>query len=317
MSMKLLAAPFLAIVWRTPTLRRGAVICVALALVASAAEIAVALALLPLLASLGVDAGGKLADFVGRIPPVGWLVLFVLAAGLRSVVNWWSSVQEERSTQQLVVAIQSRLYRALASAHWDAVRRLAPPTITSALQTQTYDASYGFSSVIHLITATLLVIGYLLSAAAVFPIMLPVLLLTLALIWWLNVRHNERVHSHAQGHADAQTELHQRYEDWVAISRISSLGMDAGKLADRFESGAREVASHSVGYSRSAAATRVSYDIAKVAGILVGVPVAWWLETPPALLAFGLVAFVRVLPRASSVQTGYQDVISAVGHWRW
>ena len=55
----------------------------------------------------------------------------------------------------------------------------------------------------------------------------------------------------SEDYVDAQTELHQRYVDWVAISRISSLDMDAGKLADRFESAARKAAEHSVGHSRS------------------------------------------------------------------
>ena len=310
--MKLLASSFLALVWRNLTLRRGAVICIALSLVASAAEIAVALSMVPVLASLGIDAGGQLAGFVNYIPPAGWLVLFVLAAGLRSVANWLSSVQSERSTQEMVVSLQSRLYRALAMAHWDAVRRLSPPTITSALQTQTYDAGYGFSSMVQVIAAVLLVTGYLISAAVIFPIILPVLLFILALMWRLNVRRSDRVRVQSEDYVDAQTELHQRYEDWVAISRISSLGMDARKLADRFESGAREAAAHAVGYSRSSAATHVSYDIAVVAGICIGVPVAWWLETPPALLAFGLVAFVRVLPRASGIQTGYQGIVNAV-----
>ena len=40
--MKLLARPYLDLIWRTPMLRRGAVICVFLALVISAAEIALA-----------------------------------------------------------------------------------------------------------------------------------------------------------------------------------------------------------------------------------------------------------------------------------
>jgi ATP-binding cassette subfamily C protein len=52
--------------------------------------------------------------------------------------------------------------------------------------------------------------------------------------------------------------------------------------------------------------------MALVAGIVIGVPIAWWLETPPALLVFGLLAFVRVIPRASAIQTGYQDVVNAV-----
>jgi ATP-binding cassette subfamily C protein len=39
---------------------------------------------------------------------------------------------------------------------------------------------------------------------------------------------------------------------------------------------------------------------------------AWWLETPPALLAFGLALIVRVLPRAASIQSGYQGVVNAV-----
>jgi ATP-binding cassette subfamily C protein len=310
--MKPLAGPFLALVWRTPTLRRGSVICVVLALFASTAEIAVALSLVPILASLGMGAGTELSDFISRMPPAAWLMLFALAAGVRSVLNWLSSIQTERSTQELVVSLQSRLYRALAGAHWDTVRRLAPSAITSALQTQTYDAGYGFSSMVQVIAAALLVAAYIISSAAVFPLMLPALIAILGLMWLLNRRHSSRVYAHAEDFVDAQTALHQRYEDWVAINRISSLGVDVGKLADRFESGAREAATYSVGYSRSSAATRVSYEAAVVIGILVGVPIAWWLETSPALLTFGLVAFIRVLPRANSIQSGYQGIVNAV-----
>ena len=310
--MKTLAGPFLALIWRTPTLRRSAIICVALALVASVAEIAVALSLVPILASLGVGAGSELSDFVSRIPPEAWLVLFALAAITRSAVNWQSSLQEERGTQELVISLQTRLYRALAAAHWDTVRRLAPPTITNALQSQTYDAGYGFSSVIQLITAILLVVGYVFSALAVFPVMLPLLLLLLAFMWWLNARRNDQVLAQSEDYYDAQTELHQRYEDWVAISRIASLGVDSSKLSDRFESGAREAAAHSIAYSRTSAITSISYQAALVTAILVGVPIAWWLETPPALLAFGLVIIVRVMPRAGSIQVGYQGIINAV-----
>jgi len=118
--------------------------------------------------------------------------------------------------------------------------------------------------------------------------------------------------AHSEEYVDATSDLHQRYEDWVAISRMAALGVDSAALSDRFEAGAREAASHAVGYSRSFAATRVSYDLALAATILVGVPIAWWLETPPALLAFGLVALVRVLPQAAGVQSGYQGIVSAV-----
>jgi ATP-binding cassette subfamily C protein len=310
--MKLLAGPFLELVRRTPILRRSAAICVALALIASAAEIAAALSLLPILASLGVSTG---TDFVGtgdRMHPAGWLLLFAVAALLRSGVNWLSSVQTEHGTQELVISLQSRLYRALASAHWDVVRRLAPPNITSALQTLSYDAGYGFGSLVQLIAATMLVLGYLLSSSAVFPLMLPVLLVLLGLMWWLNAQRSTRVLVHSEDYHEAQTELHRRYEDWVAISRIASLGVDTGSLAKRFEAGAREAASHAVGFSRTAAATRISYDAALVVTVVVGVPVAWWLETPPALLVFALVVLVRVLPQANAIHVGYQGVINAV-----
>mgnify|MGYP001818883325 CR=1 FL=1 len=310
--MKLLAAPFLRLVWRTAELRRGAISCVALSLIASATEIFVAMSLVPILASLGVGAGGELGGFVGRFPPATWLFLFVVAAGVRSTVNWWSSMLSQRNTQALVVSLQSRLYRALAGAHWDAVRRVSPPTITNALQTQTYEVGYGFSDMVQVVSAVFLVTGYVAASIFVFPVMLPVLLLLLISMWLFNVRRNSRVLAQSEDYMDAQTGLHQRYEDWVAISRISSLGVDAGKLADSFESNARDAASHAVGYSRSSAATRLSYEAAVVAAILVGVPIAWWLKTPPALLAFGLVLFVRVLPRAGSIQIGYQGVVNAV-----
>ena len=314
--MKFLASPFLELIWSKPVLRRGAMICVALALISSAAEIAVAVSLVPILASLGVDAGGDLSGVVSSMPPAAWLGIFALLAAIRSLVNWLSSVQGQLGTQEMVVSLQSRLYRALAIAHWDAVRRISPPSLTSALQTQAYNAGYGFSSLIQVISATLLVVGYLISSAVVFPLVLPVLLLLLVLMWRLNARSSSQVLTRSEDYHDAQTDLHQRYEDWVAISRIAALGVDSSNLADRFETDARAAASHAVGFSHSYAATRASYEAALVIAILIGVPTAWSLETPPALLAFGLVLLVRVLPRAGSIHSGYQGILNAVAPLR-
>jgi ATP-binding cassette subfamily C protein len=270
------------------------------------------MSLVPILASLGVAASSDLEDLFGNVSPVAWLLSFVGAAGLRSVFNWQASVQSERNTQEVVVSLQSRLYRAIANAHWDAVRKLSPPTITSALQTQTYDAGYGFSRMVQVAASSFLVVGYTISVAAVFPLMLPVILLILAFMWWLNVRRSDRVLGQAEEYHTAQTELHQHYEDWVAISRISSLGVNTARLSERFETDARRAATHAVGFSQSGAATRVGYESAVVASISAGVLTAWWLETPPALLAFGLVVIIRLLPRAGGIQTGYQGVIKAV-----
>ena len=301
---------------RFPALRREIIICVALSFVAAGAEIAVVMSLVPIMASLGVEAGSTLSGYVESAPRWAWLIVFGLATGTRSVARWSSNVREERATQDLVVALQSRLYGALTETHWDTVRRLAPPTITSALQTQSYEAGYGFGSLIRLIAAALLVIGYLISVSYVFPLALPVLVVALALMWWLNRTNAARVQAYSEDYVDAQTDLHQRYEDWVAISRISSLGLNANLLADRFESGARDAAGNAVGLSRTAAATQVSYDLVVVAGVLIGVPIAWWLETPPALLVFGLLAFMRVMPRAAAVQMSYYALINATAPLR-
>jgi ATP-binding cassette subfamily C protein len=314
--MKPLAGPFLELVWRTPALRKGAVFCIVLALISSAAEIAVALSLIPILTSLGIDAGDELGSFVARVPPAGWLALFAIAAILRSAINWLSSIQQQRGTQELVLSLQSRLYRALAGAHWDAVRRVSPSSLTSALQTQSYDAGYGFSGLVQVISASLLVLGYLLSSVAVFPLVLPALLLLLVFMWRLNSRSSKQVTSRSEDYYDAATSLHQRYEDWVAISRIAALGVDSGSLADRFEADARSVASHAIGFSHSYAATRASYEAALVVAILIGVPVAWSLETPPALLAFGLILLLRTLPRAGSIHSGYQGILNAAAPLR-
>jgi ATP-binding cassette, subfamily C, bacterial len=306
-----LARPYLSLVWHTPALRRGALTCVMLAIVAAAAEIAVAMSLIPILASLGVDAGEHLASLIDRVPPVTWLVLFAAAAALRALANWLVAAQIEHASQALVVSMQSRLYRALARAHWDTIRRLEPPAIASALHTQSYDAGYAFSYVVQVAAASVLVIGYATSAAVVFPILLPVLVVLIALVWRLNAGRGNRVRVMAEDYAEAQTELHQRYEDWVAISRIVPLGVDSKKLADRFESDARDAAAHAVGFGRSAAATRISYEMAVVGGVLAGVPIAWWMETPPALLVFALVLLVRVLPRAGGIHEGYHHIVGA------
>ena len=279
---------------------------------AAAGEIAVALSLVPILVSLGVDSGEKLPQPIGDIHPLVLLGFFILAASLRSAGNWLSSVETERNAQEFIVLLQSRLYRSLAGSHWDTIRRIAPPHITSALQTQTYDAAYGLSSLVQVITATLLIAGYLISAISIAPLLVPVMVFLLVLMWIVNTRHSSRVHNLSEGYVGATIELHQRYEDWVAINRISSLGVDTENLADRFESDARQAASHVVEYTRSSAATRATYEAALVAGSAIGIPYIWWLETPPAILAFGLLALFRVLPRAGSIQTGYQDIVNTV-----
>jgi ATP-binding cassette subfamily C protein len=286
--------------------------CIVLSLIASAAEVAVAISLVPLLALLGVASGDGSSGLAADVSPAFWLGLFAVLAVVRSAANWLSSIQTERGTQELVVALQDRLYRALSTAHWDTVRRLSPPTITSALQTQSYDAAWGFTSLIQVIASGVLVLGYVLSAVVVFPTLLVVVLPLLAAMWWLNTRRSQQVGVISEHYVDAQTELHGRYEDWVAISRIASLGVDAQALADRFEAGARSAAAHSIEFRKSSANTRLSYEVAVLAAVLIGVPFAWWQETPPALLAYGLLLLVRVLPRLGSIQTGYQSIINAV-----
>ena len=307
-----IARPLLAKVWRTPALRRAWLICVALALVASLAEVAVALSLLPILASLGVDAGEKLGGFVQKLPAAGWLLLFAFAALARAVVNWQSPVQVNRGAHEMTVSLQTRLYRALVGAHWDAVRRVAPARLTNTLQTQAYSAGDGFSSLVSLTSASLLVAGYVVSAAFVFPQVLPLVLVMLVVMWRLNAGRSGRVLGHAEDYYEAQEDLHQRYDDWVAISRIASLGVDSTKLAGRFEDDARKAAAHAVSFSHSLAFTRITYDAGIGLAVLVGVPIAWQLETPPALLAFGLLLLIRVLPRIAGIHSGYQGLVGAV-----
>ena len=158
-------------------------ICIALGIFASLSEIAAALALIPILATLGVDAGDELKGALGDVSPTFWLAAFAVLAVARTTLTWLTALQEERGTQDLIVALQSKLYRAVAGAHWDAVRRISPPKLTSALQTQAYDAGFGFSSLVGLVSSTMLIIGYLFSSAAVFPLILPVLLVILIVMW--------------------------------------------------------------------------------------------------------------------------------------
>jgi ABC-type siderophore export system fused ATPase/permease subunit len=131
---------------RTPSLRRSLVIAAALSMFASAAEITVVVALVPILASIGVDAGNTLDGTIAMFPPTGWLVMFAFLAATRSILNWLTAVRTEHGQQELVIHLQSRLYRAMAAAHWDAVRRISPAQLTSALHTQAYEAGYAFSS---------------------------------------------------------------------------------------------------------------------------------------------------------------------------
>jgi ATP-binding cassette subfamily C protein len=308
----MLASQYLSLILNDESLRRRATICVVLALLAAASEIAVTLALVPILASLGVDAGEELEGFVERLSPVGWLILFAAAAFLRSCVNWQSSVQGDRGLHELTVSLQSRLYRALSHAHWDAVRRISPPKLTNALQTQAYYAGEGFSSFVQVTTDTLLVIGYLISAAFVLPLAVPFVLVLVFVNWRLNAGRSGRILERSEDYYAAQEDLHQHYEDWVAISRVASFGMDASALASRFEADARQAAGHAVDIARSSAFTRITYDAGIVIAILVGVPIAWALKTPPALLAFGLLMLVRVLPRIAGIHSGYQDMVRSV-----
>ncbi len=285
-------------------------------ILASATEIAAALALIPILATLGVDAGDELKGALGDVSPAFWLTAFAVLAVARTALNWLTALQEERGTQVLIVSLQSKLYRAVAGAHWDAVRRISPPKLTSALQTQAYDAGFGFSSLVGLVSSTVLIIGYLISSAAVFPLILPVLIVILVFMWRLNARNSAQVLARAEDYHESQTDLHQRYEDWVSISRIAALGVDAVKLSDRFENDARSAAEHAVGFTRSYAATRASYEVAVVVAVLIGVPIAWSLETPPALLAFGLVLLVRVLPQAAVIHNSYLGLVNAIAPMR-
>ena len=86
-------------------------------------------------------------------------------------------------------------------------------------------------------------IAQMVHGVLVFPLARPLILGMIVIMWRLNAGTSDRVLEQSEDYYEAQGELHSRYEDWVAISRIASLGVDASKLADRFEDDARQAQS--------------------------------------------------------------------------
>jgi ATP-binding cassette subfamily C protein len=277
---------------------------------ASVSEVVVALLLVPVLTTLGINAGHSVTRWIGYMPGYAWLIAFAVVATARTPLYWIVAGQTARAGQKLVVGLQTRVYRALARAPWDTVRRLAPSRLTNALHTQSYEVGNSYHFFIGLGSAAALLIGYTIAAAVVFPWVLPVLAVLVAVIWKLNAKRGRRVRSLGESYSDAQNELHRRYEDWVAIGRIAALGMDIKRLTSRFEREAEGAAEHVVEFSRSAAATRIGYQLAVVVCVLVVVPLAWWSKTPPAMLVFALILFVRMLPAAGQVHMSYQQLVA-------
>jgi hypothetical protein len=78
--VQLRITPYLTAIQKSADLSQGIVRCVAISATAALSEIVVALSLVPILGTLEMDAGARLAESVGDVPHWAWLGLFVCAA---------------------------------------------------------------------------------------------------------------------------------------------------------------------------------------------------------------------------------------------
>jgi len=295
----------------TPALRRATAIGISIALISAAAELIAAMALVQLLASLSGDPAQQVQVLGWTPSPTLALIIFLCAASTRSLSTWAAGTHTQAATQIMAVTLQSRLYGALTRSKWSAVRRETPAVIANALHTQSYEASYGFGYVVQLFSCAALVLGYSGAIAVIEPALLAPVFALAILVGWAGMRRGTRMIELAARYRDSQAELHRQFDDWIAIARVSHFGADTAALARHFGTEARNAAVHATAVARSGASTRVAYELAVIAAVGIGVPVAWSISNPTIVLALSLVAIARLLPLVGSTHVAYHNLAAS------
>lgn len=163
--------------WRLfgPSIGAKGVVYVTALIVLSGATDGIGLSLLiPLLNALGTGqpAFSGMASHLTQFLPgtlTGLLLIFVAVAALRAIVEQIREVTVARLRRDAIVALQVRVYSAIANASWSYLRRRRAADLHAVLSLEIERVDHGFHLLVEIPARAAIVLAYLILALAIAP----------------------------------------------------------------------------------------------------------------------------------------------------
>ena len=269
----------------------------------------------------GQGAAGRYARIItGALSSIGLhpdllllLGLFVVLAGMRTVLGRWQTVASYRVQQDFEDSLRRRLYDAIGNASWLFVSRTRASDFTHALSAEVTRVSYATLILMQLAADLVISILYLLIAFSLSAAM-TALVIACALV--LVIAFRERT----QAIADTGQQISSNTKSLFAAISDHLLGLKTAKAygAERnnaaiFSRLSRDVAESNVASAREQARASALFELGSVAILAVVLFIAIRvIRVPSAAILILLLLFARVMPRLMSAHHSYRTVINGI-----
>jgi ATP-binding cassette, subfamily C, bacterial len=241
------------------------------------------------------------------------LGLFVVLAGLRTVLGRLQTVASYRVQQDFEDSLRRRLYDAISNASWLFVSRTRGSDFTHALTAEVARVSFGTLILMQLaadlvISILYLVIAFSLSAA------MTALVLASALILVIAFRaRTQAIHETGEEVSSSTKSLFAAISDHLLGLKTAKAYGAERRNAALFADLSRDVAQSNVSSAREQARAAALFELGSVAILAVVLFVSIRvIGVPSAAILILLLLFARVMPRLMSAHHSYRTVINAM-----
>ena len=283
------------------------------------------LLLVPLLGGVGLDtdegALGHIEQWVasmfaawGAEPSlVGVLVLYVLTLSLQAGLQRWQAVVGTALDERMLLALRTRLYRAMLHARWRYMLRQRASDLTHAL-TSEIDRIGELSFSVFSLLVDLLVSAVFLLLALQLSLPLTALTALFGGVLLLLLRHFDRVaRSTGEALSEATSGLFAAATEHLEGLKTTKSYCAEGRSLRHFVALSETVAGVEIRFTRSHADARAWFKIGSVCILSTCVYLA--IErlgmSAAAVLVF-LFVVARLVPRVSAIQQGFQQLLNTL-----
>ncbi len=270
---------------------------------------------------VGQGAAGRYASAVrGALASLGLhadllllLAIFVVLAGLRTLLGRMQNVASYRVEQDFEDSMRRRLYAAISNANWLFVSRTRASDFTHALTAEIERVSFATFMLMQLGTDVVISVLYVAIAFSLSPAM-TMLVLGSALILVVAFRgRTQAIEETGQEVSSTTKSLYAAISDHLlGLKTAKAYGAERDN-AKIFSALSREVAESNVSSAREQAHAAALFELGSVAILAVVLFVAIRvIRVPSAAILILLLLFARVMPRLMSVHRSYRIVINAM-----
>ncbi|HUA35237.1 MAG TPA: ABC transporter ATP-binding protein [Candidatus Binataceae bacterium] len=241
------------------------------------------------------------------------LGIFVVLAGLRTLLGRMQSVASYRVEQDFEDSMRRRLYASISNANWLFVSRTRVSDFTHALTAEIERVSFATFMLMQLGTDVVISMLYVAIAFSLSPAM-TLLVLGSALVLVVAFRgRTQAIEETGQEVSSTTKSLYAAISDHLlGLKTAKAYGAERDN-ARIFSALSREVAESNVSSAREQAHAAALFELGSVAILAVVLFVAIRvIRVPSAAILILLLLFARVMPRLMSVHRSYRIVINAM-----